>query len=110
MNVLPCVVENGNAMFAGQPIETVNAKAYRGNGKQLELGVRPEFVRFSPSGVPVQISKVADAGRYRIVETRHPQAVIKLLVPEGAEIPGGTAHLQFDPAHSQVYEDGWMVT
>ena len=55
MNVLPCVVENGNAMFAGQPIETVNAKAYRGNGKQLELGVRPEFVRFAPTGIPVQI-------------------------------------------------------
>jgi len=75
MNVLPCLVENGNAMFAGQPIETVNAKAYRGNGKQLELGVRPEFVRFSPSGIPVQRSKVADASRYRIGETRHPQAV-----------------------------------
>jgi glycerol transport system ATP-binding protein len=110
MNLLPCNVDNGKAVFAGQPIETVNAKAYRGNGKQLELGVRPEFVRFSQSGVPVQIVKVSDAGRYRIVETRHSDGTIKLLVPEGAEIPADGAHVQFDPAHTQVYEDGWMVT
>ena len=33
-----------------------------------------------------------------------------LRAAEGTEIPGGTAHLQFDPAHTQIYEDGWMVT
>lgn len=110
MNLLPCNVENGKAVFASHVIETVNAKAYRGNGKQLELGVRPEFVRFAQTGIPVQIVKVADAGRYRIVETRHNDGTIKLLVPEGAEIPSGGAHVEFDPAHTQVYEDGWMVT
>jgi glycerol transport system ATP-binding protein len=110
MNLLPCQVENGTAVFAGQAIGTLNATAYRGNGKQLELGVRPEFVRFAPQGIPVQIVKVADAGRYRIVETRHADGTIKLLVPEGAEIPTEGAHVQFDPTHTQVYQDGWMVT
>jgi glycerol transport system ATP-binding protein len=103
-------VDNGRAVFANQPVETVNARAYRGNGKQLELGVRPEFVRFALEGIPVQIVKVADAGRYRIVETRHADGIIKLLVPEGDAIPVDEAHVQFDPAHTQVYEDGWMVT
>ena len=110
MNVLPCHVENGKVVFAGQPLETVNARAYRGNGKQLELGVRPEFVRFAPQGIPVEIVKIADAGRYRIVETRHEDGTIKLLVPEGADIPSDGACVEFDPAHTQVYEDGWMVT
>jgi glycerol transport system ATP-binding protein len=110
MNLLPCNVDNGKAVFAGRVIESANAKAYRGNGKQLELGVRPEFVRFSRSGIPVEIVKVADAGRYRIVETRHEDSTIKLLVPEGAAIPTDGAHLEFDPAHTQIYEDGWMVT
>src|SRR5262245_65080793 len=32
MNLLPCVVEGGRAMFGSQPIDTVNAGAYRGNG------------------------------------------------------------------------------
>ncbi|MGH9199802.1 MAG: ABC transporter ATP-binding protein, partial [Vicinamibacterales bacterium] len=102
MNLLPCNVENGKAVVASQTIETVNAKAYRGNGKQLELGVRPEFVRFAQTGIPVRIVKVADAGRYRIVETRHADGTIKLLVPEGAAIPTDGAHVQFDPAHTQV--------
>ncbi|MGH6927413.1 MAG: ABC transporter ATP-binding protein, partial [Dongiaceae bacterium] len=110
MNLLPCNVENGKAVFASQAIETLNAKAYRGNGKQLELGVRPEFVRFARTGISVEIVKVADAGRYRIVETRHQDVTIRLLVPEGAEIPSDGAHVEFDPAHTQVYEDGWMVT
>jgi hypothetical protein len=25
-------------------------------------------------------------------------------------LPEKTAHLQFDPAHTQIYEDGWMVS
>src|SRR5499426_3702238 len=93
MNLLPCHVENGKAVFAGQTVETVNAAAYRGNGRQLELGVRPEFVRFAPHGIAVQIVKVADAGRYRIVETRNSDGTIKLLVPEGTEIPTDAAHV-----------------
>jgi glycerol transport system ATP-binding protein len=109
MNVLPCRVDNGKAVFAGQSLQTVNARACRGNGKQLELGVRPEFVRFAPQGIPVEIVKIADAGRYRIVETRHEDGTIKLLVPEGADIPSDGACVEFDPAHTQVYEDGWMV-
>jgi glycerol transport system ATP-binding protein len=109
MNVLPCKVEQGKAVFAGQTVETINAKDYKGNGKQLELGVRPEFVSFATSGIPVKIVKVADAGRYRVVEARQDQATIRLLVPEGQDIPSDSAHVKFDAAHTQVYEDGWMV-
>jgi glycerol transport system ATP-binding protein len=110
MNVLPCTVENGTAIFAGRPVETVNARAWRGNGKRLELGVRPEFVSFAGSGIPVEIAKVVDAGRYRIVETVHAGSTIKMLVPEDQAIPSGSALVRFDPAHSQIYEDGWMVS
>ena len=76
MNVLPCQVENGVALFAGRPVDSANAAAYRGNGKMLELGVRPEFVRLAPDGIPVDIVKVLDAGRYRIVETRARRAAL----------------------------------
>jgi glycerol transport system ATP-binding protein len=109
MNVLPCKVENGTAVFAGQPIPTFNAAAYRGNGKSLELGVRPEFVRFADEGIPVDIAKVLDVGRYRIVEAVHAGVSIKMLVPEGTSVPGGNAFVAFDRDHAQVYEDGWMV-
>jgi glycerol transport system ATP-binding protein len=110
MNVLPCLVKDGKAIFAGTPVETVNAKDWRGNGKRLELGVRPEFVTFAPDGIPVSVTKVLDAGRYRIVEAEQAGSKIKMLVPENVAIPSGSAHVLFDPGHSQIYEDGWMVS
>ena len=110
MNLLPCEVKGGTAMFAGNPVAAVNAAAYKGNGKALELGVRPEFVSFAAQGIPVEIGKVVDAGRYRIVEARHKDHSIKLLLAEGLALPEKQAHLQFDPAHTQIYEDGWMVS
>jgi glycerol transport system ATP-binding protein len=108
MNVLPCEVREGRAFFAGQPVATGNTAPASGSGK-IEIGVRPEFVSFSPTGIPAEVVKVADAGRYRIVETRAADRSIKLLVPEGETIPAGKAHLAFDPTRTQVYQDGWMV-
>jgi glycerol transport system ATP-binding protein len=110
MNVLPCEVRGGKAILAGDTVETANAAVWRGNGKMLELGVRPEFINFAPTGIGVDVVKVIDVGRYRIVETARNDARIKVLVPEGQPIPTGRAFLQFDPAHSQIYEDGWMVS
>jgi glycerol transport system ATP-binding protein len=109
MNVLPCQVSEGKVIFAGMAIEAMNAGAYRGNGKKLELGVRPEFVHFADKGIPVEIVKVADAGRFKIVETRNSEGKINLLVREGRAIPVENVHVTFDPGHTQIYEDGWMV-
>jgi glycerol transport system ATP-binding protein len=109
MNVLPCDVDGGRVGFLGQPIEiTRDIRMPDGNGK-LELGVRPEFTRFDSSGIPVDIVKAADVGRFRIVETRHREHRIRLLVPEGQSMPSGTAHVRFDPKHTHVYRDGWLV-
>jgi glycerol transport system ATP-binding protein len=66
-------------------------------------------VSFAKKGIAVDIVKVADAGRFRIVETRAANSSIKLLVPEGESIPTGKTHLSFDATHTQVYENGWMV-
>ncbi|MDP9137165.1 MAG: ABC transporter ATP-binding protein [Pseudomonadota bacterium] len=108
MNVLPCDVAGGKVRFAGRPVATSHAEVPDGAGR-FELGVRPEFVSFSADGIPIDVVKVADAGRYRIVETRHAAGTIKLLVPEMSEIPQGRARIAFDPAHTRVYRDGWVV-
>jgi glycerol transport system ATP-binding protein len=76
---------------------------------RLEIGVRPEFISFADQGLAVDIVKVMDAGRYRIVDTRLAEQSIKVLVDEGAEVPQGTAHLRFDPARTRVYRDGRVV-
>lgn len=109
MNLLPCEIREGEAYVAGRPVKSMQAKRTPAAGSKLELGVRPEFVSFAREGIPVEVSKIADAGRFRIVETRYNGQSIKLLVAEGRDIPTGLAHLSFDPEHTQVYEDGWMI-
>jgi glycerol transport system ATP-binding protein len=110
MNVLPCAVENGRATFQGLPIATAGDSSVPAGEGGLELGIRPEFIRFDGgAGIPVEVTKVADVGRFRIVETRHRDHRIKLLVPEGQPVPSGTAHLRFDPQHTHLYRDGWLV-
>ncbi|MEQ8664097.1 MAG: ABC transporter ATP-binding protein [Rhodospirillales bacterium] len=109
MNVMPCEIADGRAWVNGIEVDTDNAMKYSGTGEGLEIGIRPEFVSFADHGLPVRINKVSDAGRFRIVDTEHDTGVIKLLVAEGAEIPAVTAFLDFDRAHTQVYDRGWIV-
>lgn len=108
MNVLPCEVRGGQAFFQGEAIGSWNAGACK-DAKSLELGVRPEFVRFADKGLPVDVVKIDDAGRFRIVETRSQSESIKLLVPEDGEIPESRGFLTFAEDHTQVYRDGWLV-
>jgi glycerol transport system ATP-binding protein len=109
MNVLPCTVDSGLALFAGRPVETAEVVPAANGAKTLEIGVRPEFVSFAAEGIPVNVVKVSDAGRYRIVDVAHDTASLKLLVPEGEDIPSESAHVRLDPAHTRVYADGWML-
>jgi glycerol transport system ATP-binding protein len=109
MNVLPCEIADGVPRFAGHTVALDARVETPAGGARLELGVRPEFVRFASEGIPVEGVKVADAGRYRIVDTRHGEALIKLLVGEDEALPAEGARLRFDPAHTQVYADGWIV-
>jgi glycerol transport system ATP-binding protein len=110
MNVLPCQLVNGQPTIGGQPIATANGAALGNAGGVLEIGVRPEFIDFADDGLAVDVVKVMDAGRYRVVETRHGDDAIRLLVDEGAEVPQGAAHLRFDPDKTRVYRDSWLVT
>ncbi len=108
MNFLPCEVSDGKAVVADQVIAAGNAKS-AGSGK-LELGIRPEFVSFAKTGLTVDVVKVSDVGRVRVVETRLSNGhSIKLVVPEGGNIPVGKANIAFDPARTHVYENSWLA-
>jgi len=108
MNVLPCSIDNGQVIFAGQQVQTVDVVSGAPNGR-TEIGIRPEFVSFSEQGLAVSIVKVIDVGRASIVEVRHADHIIKLLVPEGTSLPSAEAYIQFAPAHTHVYINGWLV-
>jgi glycerol transport system ATP-binding protein len=108
MNVLPCDVTGGKAVFGGEAVAVGNGADATGKGR-TELGVRPEFVSFAKDGIPAEVVRVSDAGRFRIVETRSHGNSIKLLLKEGESLPEGRTFLAFDPVHTQIYEDGWMA-
>jgi len=110
MNVLPCELDNGAPAVAGHRVDTANAERLGTGGGSLEIGIRPEFVTFVDEGLPVEVVKVNDTGRYRIVDTRLGEHSIKLLVGEDQEVPSGAAHLRFDPERTRVYRDGRVVT
>jgi glycerol transport system ATP-binding protein len=110
MNLLPCEIDAaGVARFAGHAIPNASRELRPARGKKTELGVRPEFVRFAAAGIPVRIERASDIGRFLIVDARHGEQLIKLLVAEGEPIPEGEGHLAFDPERTRVYADGWAV-
>jgi len=65
-------------------------------------------VRFAEEGLPAEVVKVADAGRYRIVETRVAGHPVRLLHPEGESIPADP-RVAFDPDRTFFYSDGWIA-
>jgi glycerol transport system ATP-binding protein len=110
MNLLPCTVDAaGIVRFEGIALPTASTGGRIPGGAKLEIGVRPEFVRFADHGLPVGVERSCDVGRYRIVDARHGGHLIKVIVTDGDGVPPGPGHVVFDPAHTQLYADGWIV-
>ncbi len=107
MNVLPCEIRDGGAFVSGVHVPTENAGA-RATGK-TEVGVRPEFVSITENGVPAQVVRVADTGRHMVVEADANGARVNFILNEGARIPEGEIALNFEPARTRIYADGWLV-
>jgi glycerol transport system ATP-binding protein len=108
MNLMKCEVRGGKAFLGENKLDASNAASAKAGS--LELGVRPEFVRFAKVGLDATIVKVADIGRMRIVETRLAGGQsVKLVVPEGEDIPTAKVRIAFDPARSFIYSNGWLA-
>ena len=108
MNVLPCGLDNGRPVFANNLLSSGYPADADLSGK-LEIGIRPEFVRFSDGGIPVEIEKVEDLGRYRVVTVNHERQQIKMLVGEDQPIPSESPGIEFDPDNLLLYCDDWAV-
>ena len=108
MNVLPCKLENGQPVFANNLLASGYPADTDLSGK-LEIGIRPEFVRFASDGIPVEIEKVEDLGRYQVVTVKHEAAQIKMVVSEDQVIPSERPQIQFDPDNLRIYCDDWAV-
>ncbi len=79
INLLPCVVDQGDAVIEGGRIPLSPAarqgveRARAGGAGTLQLGIRPEFLRAwrrQPVRVPAVVEAVEDLGNYKIVTAR----------------------------------------
>jgi glycerol transport system ATP-binding protein len=112
MNLLPVSIdEAGIVRFEGFAIESSSSsprEAIAANG--LQIGVRPEFVSLHTEGIPADLTRVVDAGHMRILEFRHGEHSIKMVLSESLAIPDRAPYLlRFEPNRTHLYANGWIV-
>ena len=108
MNVLPAHETNGAVTLEGQPITLEGG--VKGAGGRTELGIRPEFVSLSDSGLEARVRKVSDVGRHYVIEAMVGDTAVKAVVEGAAPEQGEAVHLTFNPVHTRLYRDGWIAT
>ncbi len=107
MNILPCEVNGNTAVVAGHTI-TLDAGYHAPPGARLELGVRPEFVRFASGdegGVPVSIESIDNVGRHRIAKVQLAGHAMNIIVPEGQVLSSTDHRVVFDTRRCGIYAD-----
>ena len=111
MNVMPATVEGGTATIMGHKIKLSRAYKKLNAKARIEAGIRPEFISIAAKkdGIPVQVKRVEDTGRFRIARVELDGLPLSVVAPENAKIDGNTAHLSFDPARMHIYADGHLV-
>jgi len=114
MNVLPCRLDGGEAIVSGQrlrlPAHLSAAGGQVGQGRRIELGIRPEFVSLVPrgEGLPVRIERVEDVGSEKIVRARLGDLTLSAIVKEDASLPA-EADIAFAPNALNLYADSRLV-
>lgn len=108
MNVLPCEVIDGSIRFHGHLLPTEENIDCTKIGK-TEVGIRPEFVSLSDTGIEAYVHRISDIGRYAIVESMVGEDRV-FAIHEG-ELPtmGDRVYLQFQPAQTRLYVDDWLA-
>ncbi|MBD0865031.1 MAG: ABC transporter ATP-binding protein [Rhodobacteraceae bacterium] len=108
MNVLPCEPQGGHALFEGHAVTLEGPVT--GSGGDVKLGIRPEYIALTDTGVPATVTRVADVGRHFVIDALVGSTRVKAVIGQDAPEPGTSVHLGFDPQHTRVYRDGWLAT
>ncbi|MAY62098.1 MAG: ABC transporter ATP-binding protein [Rhizobiales bacterium] len=108
MNLFPANIEGSRAYVNGSEIDL--GRAYGNPGGKVEIGVRPEYLRLSSkAGLPVNVRRVEDVGRHKIVRAEFFGHDINIVAPEGTPIGADMTRVTFEPGKINVYADDWRI-
>ncbi len=110
MNVMPAEIDGETAMVGGAAIPLGRGFSRAPEGT-ISIGARPEHTTLASGedGLPIEIERVEDIGRHKIVRARHNGTELNAILGEGAEIPAGANRFVFDPEAVHVYADDRIV-
>jgi glycerol transport system ATP-binding protein len=111
MNLAPARIEGARARIGSHEIALARAYPHLSDQSRIEIGVRPEFIAFSPNGdgLPVTVRRVDDVGRLKVVRVELDGLPLSIVVGADEAIPTGDARIRFDLDRLHVYADGHMV-
>jgi glycerol transport system ATP-binding protein len=107
MNVLPARLDGATAIVGGYAFGLAGAPPAPLTGR-IEIGVRPEDVRFAAKGAPVAVMRVDDIGRLRIARVRLADCDLTMVLGEQAPIPA-EPRIAFVTERVGLYADSWRV-
>jgi glycerol transport system ATP-binding protein len=107
MNLVPVSLEGDRARLGASEIMLPGRPAVP-EGRRIELGIRPEYVRVGRDGMPASILRVEDIGRRKIVRAMVEGHEVTAVVPEDEEIPA-EPRVSFAPEGIGIYADSWRV-
>ncbi len=109
MNFLPCELSSeGMPIFCQNLIPISEPYQKIDNPKDLQLGIRPEFIEITPEGFPVNLVSIKDIGRYQILTVSHEHHEFKIYLSEELAVDSGNLKVRFHPDYTHVYHNGWL--
>jgi len=116
MNVAPVTIEGSKAVLGGHAIELARRYPDAPVGATIELGTRPEFIRFVDNGagtggegLPVTVKRIDDIGRFKVAKVELSGVPLAVVADEDTVIDGDKARIVFDPDHVHIYADSQLV-
>lgn len=109
MNVFDADVEGNRAIINGTEIQLNHAYA-KPDGK-IQVGIRPEFLHLTSDadGLPVQIHRIEDVGRHKIVRANLLGSDVNIIVDEDTAISPDMNRVTIDRDFINVYANEWRL-
>jgi glycerol transport system ATP-binding protein len=111
MNFIPCTVDGDVARVDGAaiPLDAQTAALARGVSGNLELGIRPMYLKLNSEAtsgsVSARVKSVEDQGSFKVVTLLLGDHLLKARLPEADAVPDGEAWLSFPGEWTKLFAE-----